>query len=403
MYGPADEMKQITVSSGTLNLENETFTYNSRLQLTNINAPSVMNWTYTYSATQNNGQITQAQEQVSGETLTYTYDSLKRVLQASDSWPAGGSWSQGYTYDGFGNLTDKIVLSGSAQPLHVTVNPANNQITGYTYDANGNLTAIPSSMTATYDIENRMVSGTDSSGTVTYVYGPDNERVYYTNGTTVFMSMFYGAKGEKLAEAPAFGPPAIYINFAGRVVAKITAATGNGFSVFQDRLGSMQTTFGYQQHWAPYGEHYGTNPSTGDGFATYSEGSTGGLDYARNRYYSPTLGRFSTPDPYRGSATVGIPSSWNRYSYVLGDPINRNDPAGLDDDDDTTKGNIVQPSNGGVDNGAFPEAPVFQTTNVMTVNGDADPVPFNSDAPIPCQDQACELARAMNQTGIQSL
>ena len=50
------------------------------------------------------------------------------------------------------------MTSGSGQPLPVTVNPANNRIIGYTYDNNGNLTAIPSSMTATYDIENRMVS-----------------------------------------------------------------------------------------------------------------------------------------------------------------------------------------------------------------------------------------------------
>jgi len=34
-------------------------------------------------------------------------------------------------------------------------------------------------------------------------------------------------------------------------------------------------------------------------------------------------------DPYIASGGVSAPSSWNRYAYVLGDPINGNDPRGL--------------------------------------------------------------------------
>jgi hypothetical protein len=36
-----------------------------------------------------------------------------------------------------------------------------------------------------------------------------------------------------------------------------------------------------------------------------------------------------TPDPYGGSRSPKNPTSWNRYSYVLGDPINLNDVTGL--------------------------------------------------------------------------
>jgi hypothetical protein len=51
-------------------------------------------------------------------------------------------------------------------------------------------------------------------------------------------------------------------------------------------------------------------------------------DYARNRYYDPARGRFTTPDP-AASGTISRPNSWNRYSYTEGDPVNYNDPEGL--------------------------------------------------------------------------
>ncbi|MCC7157241.1 MAG: RHS repeat-associated core domain-containing protein [Bryobacterales bacterium] len=48
-----------------------------------------------------------------------------------------------------------------------------------------------------------------------------------------------------------------------------------------------------------------------------------------NRYYSATTGRFLSPDPYQASGGPADPGSWNRYSYVQGDPVNWFDPSGL--------------------------------------------------------------------------
>ena len=64
-------------------------------------------------------------------------------------------------------------------------------------------------------------------------------------------------------------------------------------------------------------------------FATYRRDSESSLDYAGNRYYDNVTGRFMTADPYGGSGVAGNPQSWNRYGYVLGDPVGGNDPAGL--------------------------------------------------------------------------
>ena len=56
-----------------------------------------------------------------------------------------------------------------------------------------------------------------------------------------------------------------------------------------------------------------------------------GLDYADQRFYASSYGRFNTADPYAGSAGSSDPGSWNRYSYTRGDPVNRIDPGGTCD------------------------------------------------------------------------
>ncbi len=50
--------------------------------------------------------------------------------------------------------------------------------------------------------------------------------------------------------------------------------------------------------------------------------------HTNQRYYSSVYGRFTSPDRYRNSARPGIPGSWNRYAYVLADPINHHDRRG---------------------------------------------------------------------------
>ncbi|MFN8938520.1 MAG: RHS repeat-associated core domain-containing protein, partial [Acidobacteriota bacterium] len=83
-----------------------------------------------------------------------------------------------------------------------------------------------------------------------------------------------------------------------------------------------------------YGESRSSSPGDDrENFATYSRDSLSGLDYADQRYYAPSLGRFLTPDPYLASSggiqNPSRPSSWNKYPYVEGDPVNFMDRPGL--------------------------------------------------------------------------
>lgn len=54
-----------------------------------------------------------------------------------------------------------------------------------------------------------------------------------------------------------------------------------------------------------------------------------GLDYAQARYYGSTQGRFTSPDPMLSSGKPSEPQSWNRYAYVLNNPLMFTDPSGL--------------------------------------------------------------------------
>jgi len=50
------------------------------------------------------------------------------------------------------------------------------------------------------------------------------------------------------------------------------------------------------------------------------------LDYADQRYYASTMGRFLTVDS--GIADLANPQSFNRYAYASNDPVNGFDPTG---------------------------------------------------------------------------
>jgi len=48
------------------------------------------------------------------------------------------------------------------------------------------------------------------------------------------------------------------------------------------------------------------------------------------RYYSSGLGRFLSPDPSNNESDPENPQSWNRYTYVLNNPLRYTDPDGLE-------------------------------------------------------------------------
>jgi RHS repeat-associated protein len=250
------------------------------------------------------------------------------------------AWWQTYSYDGFGNLTNRTGY-GTAQSTTIST-PADattNRLSGYTYDLNGNQI----STGYAYDAENRLVQA--NAGAVQYAYDGQNKRIWqatFSNcGTDSCMSSdsisLFGAGGKLIGTYTGSAnwnntqtqiPLSFTVNtervyFKRKLVATLDSS-GSQYGVVQDRLESVGKYY-------PFGEERNLPPLANDyvKFASYTRDSATSLDYADQRYYSNTLGRFMSTDPSFVSAAPANPQSWNRYSYVLGDPINGSDPQGL--------------------------------------------------------------------------
>ena len=319
-YGPADEMLTMTASTF-----NETRSYNANLQLTELVSGVSVHRKYNYSATQNNGQITSQQDLVSGETISYQYDSLKRLVQASAAGDPSASWAQNFGYDGFGNLTNKT--STNAPQLSVAVDWATNRVQSFAgYDANGNMTGYAGDGYS-YDLQNRMIQASVSgAGTVIYGYDTTNHRTYkagYSSGTySAEEFYFYGVEGHK------YGTWKINPSSGVLLQATVTKQWFGGRLVSpEDRLGSKGKYFAFGEECTNVTP--ANPPNDQEKFATYTRDAATGLDYANQRYYSSVIGRFTRPDPFEGSARPEAPQSWDRYTYTENDPTNSIDPSGL--------------------------------------------------------------------------
>jgi RHS repeat-associated protein len=316
----------------------ETRGYNSLMQLTSI-ASSKISMTYNFSATQNNGRIVSSADAVTGENVSYTYDSLNRLIAAAST---GVQWSESYSYDGFGNMTGKTSTKGT--PANPQVDSTTNRariINDYGFDANGNWLGVPGplvNLVNTWNVENQLVSNglLDSSGNpFTNTYDPAGKRVlqYSVNASygpwgTLY---FYSITGQRLATYHLYyvtGTPTTLTTsmyFGGRLLAPV------------DRLGSVRGNANGSIAYFPWGEEEKqstgyTTPDGTDKYATYfRDGTTNGAgeDYASARYYNNNFGRFWSPDP-AGAAHVNDPQSWNLYAYGGNDPANNSDPSGLD-------------------------------------------------------------------------
>jgi RHS repeat-associated protein len=319
--------------------------FNNRLQPTEVGLGTTqsgidrLKLNYAYGTTNNNGNVqTQTISVPGGPTLSqsYSYDQLNRLQSAEELNGTTQSWKQTFVYDRYGNRTFDAAQTTMPSPLqNPGINIGNdnriNANQGYGYDVAGNLITAPN-QTFTYDAENRQASyngGNTLNGGGTFAYDGDGKRVkkIASSGTTIFV---YDASGQMVAEYTDNTLP------GSGGTSYLTADTLGTPRIITGADGSVKARHDYQ----PFGEEIGlvggrTEPqgyvvdNVKQKFTAKDRDNETGLDYFGARYYANAQGRFTSPDELLNSGRLESPQTWNRYAYVLNNPLAYTDPTGF--------------------------------------------------------------------------
>jgi RHS repeat-associated protein len=132
----------------------------------------------------------------------------------------------------------------------------------------------------------------------------------------------------------------------------VTDQLGTPRMIF-DKTGSLLNT--KRHDYLPFGEELTTGTGSRSSVQGYSvpdgirqkftqkeRDTETGLDYFLARYYSSAHGRFTSTDPLLASGRVANPQTWNRYAYVLNNPLHFVDPSGLVEQADPPSGDQAQ-------------------------------------------------------------
>ncbi len=258
--------------------------------------------------------------------------------------------ARSYSYDSRGNITHKSDAGSMSYAannrLQSRVDPTGANHT-YLYDANGNMQS-GDGRSYTWTSFNKVARVSQSGHQVDYRYDSEQNRVSrQANGQTTY----YITPGlELVTETDANGE---VINRArhnifvdGQVVATYektlvgTTETPDKVAyIHRDALGSVDTVTDshgnvvMRNQFVPYGENLSANePSPAfrrhelRGYTGHESVAETGLINMNARLYDPVIGRFISADSVVPEPGMGM--AYNRYMYVLGNPLKYNDPSG---------------------------------------------------------------------------
>lgn len=288
---------------------------------------------YSYDAA---GNVTQ----IGGKSFIYDADSR---LATATVPGAGAQPYQEYTYDAFGNLTQ---IASGIGPGNVSTyvsygtDAATNHLQGAVYDGAGSLASFQGSAYLWDPLEQLTDVNTGSEVWV-HTYDAAGERVWSwrTSPSRIDNYALRGEDGHVLSLFTKSGGSYTWEDYVYRegelLAAQLSTSHVTHFDV--DHLGSVRLETGdsgttYRDYW-PFGQE-ATTPTSSERmrFAGHERdlgvlsSTADDIDYMHARYYRPLFGRFLSADPRRAQA--GNPQSWNRYAYVLNNPLIYIDPDG---------------------------------------------------------------------------
>jgi RHS repeat-associated protein len=326
----------------------ETWNYDVDRRGTSYSAGSNYNWSLTYNS---NSTISASTDSWNGN-WGYQYDNFNRLYCAWQGTPActvNDTIAMWYSYDQYGNRWGQNLKAGTGFNVSHNFN-GSNHITdsGFSYDVAGNLLN-DTFHTYAYDAEGRLltVDGGVNNGGETYNYNSRGlrNRIYLGLGSFFPYEALYNLDGS-YETAVNVGTSTMVISNVydgGRNLAQL-GSTVYGTEVTWHLKDWLETTrlwinsggtLMFSQKTFPWGEQTSSSQclggSGGDCGLTglFQNGEDNTLE-APARQYALTIGSWLTPDP-AGLAAVDPtnPQSWNRYAYVVNNPISMADPSGL--------------------------------------------------------------------------
>jgi RHS repeat-associated protein len=270
---------------------------------------------------------------------SFAYDELDRVI--TDIRPNVKMLN--YQYDEIGNITFKTGVGAYSYGVkpHAVNKITGNYNTALQYDANGNQTRGIGNRTATYTSWNMPAKMVYGINTVSFDYDSNHERFRQidSSGTTLFLNprQDLGGHFEQISNA------------SGKRYRHTVYAAGKAIAeVVTDDKGYKQTNYFHTDHlgsidaitndkaailarfdFDPFGNRttlYGFSTISDHGFTGHEHLPDVGLINMNGRIYDPVTARFLSADP--SIQSPGNLQSYNRYSYVMNNPLAYTDPSG---------------------------------------------------------------------------
>ena len=295
-------------------------------------------------------------------TISYTYDDRYRLTAAG--YTSGETYS--YTYDSVGNRLEQIINGDTTSYTYDAANRlASVNGLSYTFDANGNLLTT-GTLTNTWDAANRLIQTSRDTTTIQPIYDGLGNRVAQTAGVTTTYYALDTAIG--LPEVLYTSEGNAYLHLPGIIVAE--SNSGETRYLLSDGLGSVRhavdetaVVVSYKE-FDPYGNPLPTAYSllpTPYGFTGEWWEDEAGLLYLRARWYLPETGAFLSRDAVESEPP---------YQYVRGNVVNLTDPSGMDPCTDDNPMTICYTPPMGGDTLTFPS---FSTIQPVPPFPDCDP------------------------------
>jgi RHS repeat-associated protein len=300
---------------------------------------SIADFEYDYD---HDGRLMQRRDNVANRVETFAYDDLRRLSE----WWLGADVDAKYQYDDLGNLTGVADGHGVQIEENLYTNTPHqlNKRDGvvYHYDERGRLDGSTAGLAIEYTDFDLPKSITKNNVTTDFSYDAGHHRVRKAgpSGTTITLGGLYERREDASGTKHVFnigGPDGMIA----QVVYDQAHESEEVEYLHQDQLGSVAVATSPEGKeidrlfYEPFGRRVDEKGNLLNGPASdVLTGFTGqrhdddlGLIDMRGRTYDPILRRFLQPDPVVQDAYEG--QTYNRYSYVMNDPVNMVDPTGF--------------------------------------------------------------------------